>query len=289
MALVSSKTKHHRAKLLKTRLKMSASNSKDLTNETTSGSSSTTLKRPLNPILAPSKLSFGVGSVNNDKATSSSSSSSSSLTLAPSKLAFPGLKASKLSSVTQTVCASSKSQEEANNDKSPAPKPSFIPLTKESSKTLGENSNKPQSAPNSNLTVTPPTVNATSTAIDKASSFVFGQKLNDRAANFASSNGSTKPVDSTQNKQENLNSIEGSTTAGDVSTTNTEKTPKSLTESAAEYCETRNKKVELSEVELITGEESEANVCQMSAKVHTYILRVCTYLMQRHFFLIYCF
>ena len=96
-------------------------------------------------------------------------------------------------------------------------------------------------------------------------------------------------MDSTQNKQENLNSIEGSTTAGDVSTTNTEKTPKSLTESAAEYCETRNKKVELSEVELITGEESEANVCQMSAKVHTYILRVCTYLMQRHFFLIYCF
>ena len=246
---------------------MSASNSKDLANETTSGSSSTTLKRPLNPILAPSKLSFGVGSVNNDKATSSSSSSSSSLTLAPSKLAFPGLKASKLSSVTQTVCASSKSQEEANNDKSPAPKPSFIPLTKESSKTLGENSNKPQSAPNSNLTVTPPTVNATSTTIDKASSFVFGQKLNDRAANFASSNGSTKPVDSTQNEQENLNFIEGSTTAGDVSTTNTEKTPKSLTESAAEYCETRNKKVELSEVELITGEESEANVCQMSAKV----------------------
>lgn len=77
-------------------------------------------------------------------------------------------------------------------------------------------------------------------------------------------------MDSTQNEQENLNFIEGSTTAGDVSTTNTEKTPKSLTESAAEYCETRNKKVELSEVELITGEESEANVCQMSAKLYLF-------------------
>jgi len=52
--------------------------------------------------------------------------------------------------------------------------------------------------------------------------------------------------------------------------TNSDKVPKSLTESAAEYCETRSKKVELTEVELITGEESEANVCQMNGKLYLF-------------------
>ena len=42
---------------------------------------------------------------------------------------------------------------------------------------------------------------------------------------------------------------------------------KTLSESAAEYCENRNKKVEFGEVELITGEEEETNAFQMSAKV----------------------
>merc|ERR1739838_307624 len=45
---------------------------------------------------------------------------------------------------------------------------------------------------------------------------------------------------------------------------------KTLSESAAEYCENRNKKVEFGEVELITGEEEENNVFQMSAKLYMF-------------------
>merc|ERR1712209_212519 len=97
----------------------------------------------MNPILAPSKFSFG------SSASNESSNSSTNMTLAPSKLAFRGLTASKLSSVTQTVCPTSKPAEEANNDSKAAPssKPSFIPLTLDSSTKLGETATATSSAP----------------------------------------------------------------------------------------------------------------------------------------------
>ena len=260
---------------------MSGSNSKSSTSSQSgelTSSSSSTMQRPLNPILAPSKLSFGVSGGTLGEKASSLSSSGSGLTFAPStKLAFPGLKASKLSSVTQSVCSNSKALDE--NKQPPVTKAAnFIPLTKESSTKLGETNPLPTS------TVSPTTatecVQETETASSGAqtllggantsSSFVFGQNLNDRAANFLSSNGSTKKLDTNEEQVDNTNSESAGGATNNVTPatlTNSDKVPKSLTESAAEYCETRSKKVELTEVELITGEESEANVCQMNGKV----------------------
>ena len=250
---------------------MSGSNSKSSTpsGELTSGSSSSTIQRPLNPILAPSKLSFGVSGGTLGEKASSISSSGSGLTFAPStKLAFPGLKASKLSSVTQSVCSNSKALDE-NKQPPVAKAANFIPLTKESSTKLGETNPLPTSSVSPTATeCVQETEAASSGAKASSSSFVFGQNLNDRAANFLSSNGSTKKLDTSEEQVDNTNS---ESTGGDVipaaTVSNSDKAPKSLTESAAEYCESRSKKVELTEVDLITGEESEANVCQMNAKV----------------------
>jgi Ran-binding protein 3 len=66
------------------------------------------------------------------------------------------------------------------------------------------------------------------------------------------------------------------TTEGDGEKSDNKSTEKSaekektLSESAAEYCENRNKKVEFGEVELITGEEEETNAFQMSAKLYMF-------------------
>jgi len=253
---------------------MSGSNSKSSTSsgELTSGSSSSTIQRPLNPILAPSKLSFGVSGGTLGEKASSISSSGSGLTFAPStKLAFPGLKASKLSSVTQSVCSNSKALDE-NKQPPVAKAANFIPLTKESSTKLGETNPLPTSSVSPTATeCVQETEAASSGAKASSSSFVFGQNLNDRAANFLSSNGSTKKLDTSEEQVDNTNS---ESTGGDVipaaTVSNSDKAPKSLTESAAEYCESRSKKVELTEVDLITGEESEANVCQMNAKLYLF-------------------
>jgi len=235
----------------------------------------------LNPILAPSKLSFGVSGGTLGEKASSLSSSGSGLTFAPStKLAFPGLKASKLSSVTQSVCSNSKALDE--NKQPPVTKAAnFIPLTKESSTKLGETNPLPTStvSPTAATECVQETETASSGAqtllggANTSSSFVFGQNLNDRAANFLSSNGSTKKLDTSEEQVDNTNSESAGGATNNVTPatlTNSDKVPKSLTESAAEYCETRSKKVELTEVELITGEESEANVCQMNGKLYLF-------------------
>ena len=224
----------------------------------------------MNPILAPSKFSFG------SSASNESSNSSTNLTLAPSKLAFRGLTASKLSSVTQTVCPNSKPADEANNDTKAAPssKPSFIPLTLDSATKMGQTATS--SAPTNTVPKEsekekePASSTASSTDPKPASSetFVFGQNLTDRAANF--SNGTKSAESDDKEEQENeLPSVSGAEASSNAAVTENDEAPKkSLTESAAEYCETRKKKpVEVSNVELITGEESEANVCQLNAKV----------------------
>ena len=97
---------------------------------------------------------------------------------------------------------------------------------------------------------------------NSSSQFVFGQNLTDRAANFGQfKNGSKDEAAAGGGKSQ-----EEETTKVEDQDIPNEKT-KTLSESAAEYCETRNRKVEYNEVELITGEEDESNVFQMSAKV----------------------
>ena len=237
-----------------------------------SNKSSNPLRRPGGSILAPSRLAFGIGG-GSDNASASSGSFGN-------KVAFSGLKASKLSSVTQAICNSHKSEDEASNaagteKKPPATvtppsifqKPSFIPLVKEPPESIvGESSVKPP--------VVPTTTSFTSTSEKPENKdeecFVFGQNLNDRAANYSavekSENGSlgaakpstAEPKTDKATSQANVESTEGN---GD------KERAKTLSESAAEYCENRHKKVEFGEVELITGEENETNVFQMSSKV----------------------
>ena len=104
--------------------------------------------------------------------------------------------------------------------------------------------------------------------------FVFGENLTDRAANVPVRNGEGEGV-TTASTSDQEAAPEGSASstseagAKPLPTTGPpvkEKT-KTLSESAAEYFDTRNKKVEYGEVELITGEENEINAFQMSAKV----------------------
>ena len=101
---------------------------------------------------------------------------------------------------------------------------------------------------------------------------MFGQNLTDRAANFTQiKNGSNEAKSKEEGGGEKQKEEDQDST---IPSSDKEKT-KTLSESAAEYCETRNRKVEYNEVELITGEEDESNVFQMSAKVkidsHSYV------------------
>merc|ERR1711894_657344 len=105
-----------------------------------------------------------------------------------------------------------------------------------------------------------------STPKENSSQFVFGQNLTDRAANFSQiKNGS----DEAKSKEEEGGEKQKEENQDSTIPSDKEKT-KTLSEAAAEYCETRNRKVEYNEVELITGEEDESNVFQMSAKLHIF-------------------
>ena len=85
---------------------------------------------------------------------------------------------------------------------------------------------------------------------------------NDRAANYVA------PVLVKNGTETSDEKTEGDGDKSDnKSTEKSAEKEKTLSESAAEYCENRNKKVEFGEVELITGEEEETNAFQMSAKV----------------------
>merc|ERR1711997_764708 len=208
-------------------------------------SSSATIRRPAGSILAPSRLSFGIGVGASDKTNAFGS-----------KISFSGLKASKLSSVTQAVCTSHKAETEDTEKPifTPAPsqKPSFIPLAKEDADGKTTNEIKSSVAPTSTLT-------------NSGNNFLFGTMCNDRAANYVA------PV-----LVKNGTETSDETTEGDGDKSENKSTEKSaekektLSESAAEYCENRNKKVEFGEVELITGEEEETNAFQMSAKLYMF-------------------
>ena len=239
--------------------------------EPSSKSTSSSL-RPTGSILAPSKLSFGAGT---------KSENHSSTTLAPSKLSFPGFKASKLASIVPNRKAEEDCDSSSNNKLSTAAlqKPSFIPLATEAkiettvpvSVTSSSSSSPPDSTPSLALKEVA-SAKADSEPKENSSQFVFGQNLTDRAANFTQiKNGSNEAKSKEEGGGEKQKEEDQDST---IPSSDKEKT-KTLSESAAEYCETRNRKVEYNEVELITGEEDESNVFQMSAKVkidsHSYV------------------
>lgn len=233
--------------------------------EPSSKSTSSSL-RPTGSILAPSKLSFGAGT---------KSENHSSTTLAPSKLSFPGFKASKLASIVPNRKAEEDCDSSSNNKLSTAAlqKPSFIPLATEAkiettvpvSVTSSSSSSPPDSTPSLPLKEVA-SAKADSEPKENSSQFVFGQNLTDRAANFSQiKNGS----DEAKSKEEEGGEKQKEENQDATIPSDKEKT-KTLSEAAAEYCETRNRKVEYNEVELITGEEDESNVFQMSAKLHIF-------------------
>jgi len=209
-------------------------------NSVEQSSSSSSIRRPAGSILAPSRLSFGIGVGSSEKTNAFGS-----------KIPFSGLKASKLSSVTQAVCTSHKTSEDTEKPSftpTPTQKPSFIPLAKETP----SNTNEIKSSVATALT-------------NSSNSVLFGTCLNDRAANYVAptlvKNGA-EPRDEATDGDDDKAEIK-------LTEKNTEK-EKTLSESAAEYCENRNKKVEFGEVELITGEEEETNAFQMSAKLYMF-------------------
>ena len=236
--------------------------------EPSSKSTSSSL-RPTGSILAPSKLSFGAGT---------KSENHSSTTLAPSKLSFPGFKASKLASIVPNR----KAEEDCDsNNKLSTPalqKPSFIPLATEAKiettvpvSVTSSSSSPPDTTPSALALKEVASAKADSEPKENSSQFVFGQNLTDRAANFSQiKNGS----DEAKSKEEEGGEKQKEENQDSTIPSDKEKT-KTLSEAAAEYCETRNRKVEYNEVELITGEEDESNVFQMSAKVkidsHSYV------------------
>ena len=202
-------------------------------------SASSSIRRPTGSILAPSRLSFGVGVGSSEKTNAFGS-----------KIPFSGLKASKLSSVTQAVCTSHKASEDTEKTSftpTPTQKPSFIPLAKETS---SKTPNEIKSPVGTILT-------------NSSNNVLFGTCLNDRAANYVAptleKNGAESRDEAIEDGDDNKAEIK-------FTEKNVEK-EKTLSESAAEYCENRNKKVEIGEVEVITGEEEETNVFQMSARV----------------------
>jgi len=204
-------------------------------------STSSSIRRPTGSILAPSRLSFGVGVGSSEKTNAFGS-----------KIPFSGLKASKLSSVTQSVCTSLKPSEDTEKPTftpTPTQKPSFIPLAKEDP---NKTTNEIKSPVGKALT-------------NSSNSVLFGTCLNDRAANYVA------PTMVNNGAESRDEATDGDDDKAEIKlaekTTEKEKT---LSESAAEYIENRNKKVELGEVELITGEEEETNVCQMSAKLYIF-------------------
>ena len=232
-----------------------------------STNSSSSLRRPASSILAPSKLSFGASAGKSDNV--------SSTLLAPSKLSFPGFKASKLSSVVTNHKTEGEASNTINSAATTTPqKPSFIPLAKEAKLETSGPVTTTTSPPTTDKVVPNSSTSAEAPSQDdkpkENEQFVFGQNLTDRAANFSQikngSNDKEKVEIAADPVEKESKSAETASTTIPTTSSDKDKT-KTLSEAAAEYCETRNRKVEYNEVELITGEEDESNVFQMSAKV----------------------
>lgn len=96
----------------------------------------------------------------------------------------------------------------------------------------------------------------------KSANFIFGQNLNARAENFSPEPKEDKP-------DEPLPRTASQTVPAVPAVSDPKSPPKSLTESAAAYYESHaTPKRKYEEVVVVTGEEGEVNVVQMSAKLH---------------------
>ena len=187
---------------------------------------------------------------------------------------FPGLKKSKLSGLTSNIfSSSSKSEEDKEEPKSTSV--GFIPLTSKNSNgdapstvpdTSKSSPDEKQDKTESNQTATLRETGDTSTSSPAKSSspkkddsaFVFGQNLSDRAENF----------NVTEEGQADPNNDPGDQPAKEAE--NDTPRSKTLTESAAEYCESHAQKRKYEEVKPVTGEENEVNVVQINAKLHVF-------------------
>jgi Ran-binding protein 3 len=85
--------------------------------------------------------------------------------------------------------------------------------------------------------------------------FVFGEKLHDRAENFDVKQAALVAAAAEESPKESPGG---------------EAPKKTLSESAAEYCESHSQKRKFEEVKLVTGEENEVNVMQIGAKLHVF-------------------
>lgn len=247
------------------------------------------------PVLAPSRLHAGIGSSATvttaagssfaAKSTTSQSShagdsasgravaSSASVSSRTSSYSFPGLSKSKLSdlpilSKDKPVAATPESSTSSSEAASGATAATgFIPLTSVS---------EPSSNPLSLMSATSPEKKDAKEperqkekeneekegerAKEKDVSekqFVFGENLMERAKNFEENSGD-------RDKPETSKTADKKTGPGSEE-------PKTLSESAAQYCQTHNQqKRKYEEVKLVTGEEDEVNVLQIHSKLHVF-------------------
>lgn len=101
--------------------------------------------------------------------------------------------------------------------------------------------------------------------------FVFGQNISDRAANFTETIANSTGSDSvaTEDFGQTAEPVGSTSLSGSTSATGT--TPgKTLSESAAEYCESHAQKRTYKEVTVVTGEEGETNAVQVHVKLHLF-------------------
>ncbi|XP_044742385.1 ran-binding protein 3 [Chrysoperla carnea] len=222
-------------------------------------------------ILRPSKLS----TVNDETSTSEASNNSNKkpFVLSPPQL-NPFLKVAISDENLTNKSTNAKEQENSkgpaesssdatSNKKEDAPK--FVPLT-------GANSTQNNSTSNS----------ATNFTVNSSGSFVFGQNLHERVIGEnvdGKNNGieSSMPVPSSScsNGTSSSSSAEAlfSTAAvvnNDKSSADNNGEAKSLSEAAREYEESRAQKRKYEEVTVITGEENEENIMQISCKLFAF-------------------
>jgi len=188
-----------------------------------------------------SELEEGVESTEEDAGKCSilaPSKFGNSTTSSNPKLSFPGLKASKLeNSMVSSINSTNQFAKKNMNDSS------FVPLNSEQTK-ISEIKN-------------------INDKIESSCNFVFGQNLKSRAENFTQE--ITEESKSTENKKEEKYSVDNKDDVNEKS--------KTLTESAAEYCEAHlagKRKYQDYNEEVVTGEENETNILQIAGKLHNF-------------------
>lgn len=214
------------------------------------------LKKPVlqagtNPIQSPSANSA-------PSSTSATGSATKTFTLATPKLTLT-------SSFGLATSKSDSSTSEAGKSALPGSNP-FVPLGKPIEEPA-ETAKTPEKVKEAEKVKVK---EADSTEKNNEGGFVFGENLSARADNF---NEAAKPEVSevkpaeVENKGEAKKSEEGEETSAKDEAKAAGKT---LEESAAEYEKAKSQKRKFEEVEVITGEENEVNVAQLTGKLHVF-------------------